>query len=110
MVVFLERYLTRPVYVFGTVGLCGLLLSIFTFTVMMVLKFGFGTNFSRTPLPELTTLLAGLGVQSLLLGVLSELLMRTYFESQGRRPYEVRETLASPIRLVKRGSVSDSAD
>ena len=110
VVVFLERYLTRPVYVFGTVGLGGLLLSIFSFIAMMVLKFGFGTNFSRTPLPELTTLFAGLGVQSLLLGVLSELLMRTYFESQGRRPYEVRETLASPIRLIERGSASTPAE
>ena len=106
VVVFLERYLTRPVYVFGTVGLCGILLSIFSFVVMMVLKFGFGTNFSRTPLPELTTLFAGLGVQSLLLGVLSELLIRTYFESQGRRPYEVRETVVSRIGLVKRSPSS----
>ena len=110
VVVFLERYLTRPVYVFGTVGLCGLLLSIFSFFVMMVLKFGFGTNFSRTPLPELATLFAGLGVQSLLLGVLSELMMRTYFESQGRRPYEVRETLASTIRLVEKISASTTGE
>ena len=102
VVLFLERYLTRPVYVFGTVGLFGLGLSILSFIFMMILKFGFGTNFSRTPLPELTTLFAGLGVQSLLLGVISELLMRTYFESQGRRPYEVRETMSSAIRLVQR--------
>ena len=77
---------------------------------MIVLKFGFGTNFSRTPLPELTTLLAGLGVQSLLLGVLSELLMRTYFESQGRRPYEIRETLASTVRLVENGFDAPTVD
>ncbi len=110
VVVFLERYLTRPVYVFGSVGLCGLALSILSFVVMIVLKFGFGTNFSRTPLPELTTLLAGLGVQSLLLGVLSELLMRTYFESQGRRPYEIRETLASTVRLVENGCDAATVD
>ncbi|RPG08925.1 MAG: glycosyltransferase [Phycisphaeraceae bacterium] len=95
VVAFLERYLTRPVYVFGTVGLFGFVLSACSFLFMLILKFGFETNFNRTPLPELTTLFAGLGVQSLLLGVLSELLMRTYFESQGRRPYEVNETFGS---------------
>ena len=84
-------------------------LSILSFVVMIVLKFGFGTNFSH-PLPELTTLLAGLGVQSLLLGVLSELLMRTYFESQGRRPYEIRETLASTVRLVENGCDAPTVD
>lgn len=108
VVVFLERFLTRPVYVFGTVGLFGIALSMITFFWMLILKFGFGTSFSRTPLPELTTLFAGMGIQSLLLGVISELLMRTYFESQGRRPYEVKASLASEHPLVNRVSRDDS--
>ena len=102
VVVFLERFLTRPVYVFGTVGLFGIALSMISFSWMLILKFGFGTSFSRTPLPELTTLFAGMGIQSLLMGVVSELLMRTYFESQGRRPYEVKGSLASEHPLVNR--------
>ena len=52
-----------------------------------------GMSLIQTPLLLLSAMLFLMGFQSILMGLLSELLMRTYFESQGKRPYVVRQVL-----------------
>ena len=49
-----------------------------------------------TPLPLLTALTFLVGFMSLLMGLLAEMLLRTYFESQGRSAYHVRELINFP--------------
>lgn len=93
VVTFLHRYFAKPIYVFGTFGICSLLLAALSFIYMLALKFFHGISMISTPLP-LATVTAGLvGVMSILMGLLAEVLVRVYFESQGRRAYLVRQRI-----------------
>ena len=92
VVKFLSGYSQKPIYIFGGLGLGCFVLSLLMFCWMLFLKFVNGTSFIQTPLPHLATMFLLGGLQSILLGLVAELLTRTYFESQGKRSYTVRET------------------
>ena len=80
-------------YLFGTVGFAlvgGGLLSILG---ALIQRFVFNVHLNRSPLLQLAAMLFGLGVQSVLLGLTTELLVRTYFESQHKPIYVVREVV-----------------
>lgn len=102
---FFQRYAQRPIHLFGRIGLWSLLFSFLTFGGMLYLKyvhlFDKPRTFIETPLPMLTVMFFLAGVQSILMGVLAEMVMRTYYESQHKTTYllgEVKEarTLAHP--------------
>ncbi len=93
---FMSTYFTKPIYVFGTAGFACLGLSVAAFVWMVVLKYGYGTTFIETPLPVLTAMFLIVGIQFILMGLLAEILMRTYHESQDKRIYAVREKLNLP--------------
>lgn len=90
---FLAEYATKPIYVFGSAGLWSFAAAFLSFAWMVVLKYGYNTTFIQTPLPVLAAMFFMLGVQFILMGLLAELLMRTYHESQGKRIYLVKNTL-----------------
>ena len=90
---FLLSYSTRPIHVFGGLGLVlsglGVLLGLYlTFE-----KFVMGHNIGSRPLLLLAVLLVILGVQMISMGLLSEVIVRTYFEAQNKPIYVVREEL-----------------
>lgn len=88
---FLGSYQTRPMHVFGSLGLGCLGLGLLSVLASIVMKYGGGPGMTANPL-FLFGAVAGLtGVQFLSLGLMGEVLTRVYFESQGKRPYEVRE-------------------
>lgn len=93
VVKFLGAYLQKPIYVFGGVGLlfgsAGMLTGIWA----LALKFLKGTSFIDTPLPLLTVLLWLLGANAVLIGLLAEISVRTYYESQNKPIYRVKETI-----------------
>jgi glycosyltransferase involved in cell wall biosynthesis len=91
VVAFLDRYLAKPIYVFGSIGLGLLGLSLLVFLWMIGLRVFEGTSFISTPLPPLAAILGAVGIIALLLGLLAEIAVRTYFESQGRRAYLIGE-------------------
>lgn len=93
VVTFLDRYLAKPMYVFGGFGLVSLASAAATFGAATWLKFGRGVSFIETPLPLLAAVLGLVGVLSILLGLIAELLTRTYYESQRRMPYLLRESI-----------------
>lgn len=93
LVKFLDRYLVKPIYVFGGFGLLSLLISGFTCLLMIWLKLVDAVSMIQTPLPILAAMTFLVGVLSLLMGILAEMMVRTYFESSGRRSYSVRETI-----------------
>jgi glycosyltransferase involved in cell wall biosynthesis len=93
---FMSKYFTKPIYVFGSAGFGALGLSFCAFVWMLVLKYGYGTTFIETPLPVLTAMFLIVGVQFILMGLLAEILMRTYHESQDKRIYSVRQKLNVP--------------
>lgn len=69
------------------------LCAVLAFFYMIFLKLAFGTSMIQTPLPILSAMMFMLSVVTLLMGILAEILVRTYFESQNRLPYSVRKTV-----------------
>lgn len=98
VVKFLERYFVKPMYVFGGFGLASLALSGASFAYLVYLKVFDGLSMILTPLPLLTAMTFLVGILSILMGLLAEMLSRTYFESQGRSAYVVRELVNFPER------------
>jgi glycosyltransferase involved in cell wall biosynthesis len=90
---FMSTYFTKPIYVFGTAGLGSLAISFAAFIWMVVLKFFFHTTFIETPLPVLIAMFFMVGIQLILMGLLAEILMRTYHEAQDKRIYRIKEAL-----------------
>jgi glycosyltransferase involved in cell wall biosynthesis len=89
VVKFLAQFAQKPMYVFGTVGLLSLLVSVISGVWALFLKFGEQISFVQTPLPLLFVLTAITGVMCILMGLLAELLTRTYHESQDKSVYAV---------------------
>ena len=87
---FLEVYLVKPIYVFGGFGLMSIFGAFAAIGAAVLLKILRGTSLIQTPLPLLAAMLFLIGCSSLLMGLLAEIMMRTYFESQDRKPYYVR--------------------
>jgi len=93
VVKFLDRYLTKPIYTFGGFGLLSLAISGVAFLAMLYLKFVEGVSMILTPLPLVVVMSFLVGFMSILMGLLAELLMRTYFESQQKQIYHVRDVV-----------------
>jgi dolichol-phosphate mannosyltransferase len=91
VVKFLERYFVKPIYIFGGFGLISFVLSFIIACYMLYLKFVEGLSMILTPLPTLLAMTFLVGVMSILMGLLAEILIRIYFESQRRAAYVVRE-------------------
>ncbi|MDP2699707.1 glycosyltransferase family 2 protein [Thalassospira sp.] len=93
VVKFLDRHFVKPIYVFGSIGITSLIISFLGTVWMMWLKLVEGVSMILTPLPLLVAMTFLVGVMCILMGLLAEMLVRTYFESQQRSVYLVRETL-----------------
>ena len=87
VVKFLASYATKPIYVFGGFGAVSLLMSTAAFALMIYLKGWQGKPFVETPLPLVVVMFFLVGCLSMLLGLVAELTVRTYYESQGKRTY-----------------------
>jgi glycosyltransferase involved in cell wall biosynthesis len=90
---FMASYQTKPIYIFGTFGVLAIALSIIAGIWATVLKFWKGVSFILTPLPLITIVMLAIGIQFLLMGLLAEMLVRTYHESQAKRIYAVKERI-----------------
>lgn len=92
LIKFYDGYAQKPMYAFGFVGFASFLVSLVCFFAMVYFKFWGGKSFIQTPLPLLTVQFFLIGIICFLLGITTDLVMRTYFESQNRRPYMVSHT------------------
>ncbi len=97
---FMKKFLTRPMHVFGLLGLGSMAVGGSLGIYLTALKLLFGQSIGDRPLLSLAVLLLVTGVQLFCFGLLAELLMRTYHESQDRPIYRVRE-VAEPEETVK---------
>jgi glycosyltransferase involved in cell wall biosynthesis len=89
---FMAEYHTKPLYVFGAFGMIAFFISVVAGLWAIVLKF-YGTSFILTPLPIIAVVMLAISVQFFLMGLLAELLVRTYHESQDKAIYAVRERI-----------------
>jgi dolichol-phosphate mannosyltransferase len=90
---FMASYQTKPIYVFGAFGMLAFAISLIGGLYAVFLKIFHKADFVQTPLPILTVVMFAVGVQFLLMGLLAEMLVRTYHESQAKAIYAVRERL-----------------
>jgi glycosyltransferase involved in cell wall biosynthesis len=93
VVKFLDSHFEKPIYVFGGFGLLSILLAGVSGVYMLYLKFFEGLYMIQTPLPTLSAMFFLIGIVSILLGLLAEMVVRTYYESQQRTTYMVRDTV-----------------
>lgn len=93
VVKFLLSYSQKPIYVFGGMGLLMILGAFISGAYAIYLKLFRGEPFILTPLPLLCALLLLLGFISILMGFMAEILTRTYYESQGKPTYQIKETI-----------------
>ncbi len=92
-VYFLLGYSTRPIHIFGGVGLISFSLGVLLGLYLTFVKFALGQNIGTRPLLLLAVLLIILGVQMIGMGLLGELIIRTYYESTHKPIYHVRTEL-----------------
>lgn len=89
VVVFLHRFGQRPMYVFGGVGLLSIAIGVIAGGAALYYKFLGNKSFIETPLPLLFVMAFITGAMCLLMGLLAELLVRTYYESQDKTTYAI---------------------
>ncbi|MDD2337005.1 MAG: glycosyltransferase family 2 protein [Geobacteraceae bacterium] len=90
---FLLNYSTRPIQLFGRLGIYTLFASLLTGAATVYMKFFQNTSMNRNPLLLLTAFLLFMGVQFIVLGLLGEVNARTYYEAQGKPIYVVKEKI-----------------
>lgn len=93
VVKFLSKYMNRPMHFFGGVGILAFFLGVLSGSLSIFLRLAYGIHIIETPLPTLATLLIIIGVQMIVMGVLAEILMRTYYESQAKTPFIIKEKI-----------------
>ncbi len=90
---FLLSYSTRPIQIFGGLGLLSFLVGTALGVYLTLVKLILGEDIGSRPLLLLAVLLMLVGVQLITMGLLGELVVRTYYESQGKSIYVVRDVL-----------------
>lgn len=89
---FMKRFMQKPIHFFGLLGIVLFLIGAVPFTYLIILKL-MGESIGQRPLLIISVLFILAGIQMFTTGILSEMLMRIYFESQDKKPYVVRRAL-----------------
>jgi len=87
---FLISYSNKPIYLFGGTGMILIFISLLTMLFLLVRRLGFQISVFSSPLFILSILFMILGFQSILMGLIAEMLVRTYHESQSKTTYTIR--------------------
>ena len=98
LVLFFQKYLQKPMHIFGFSGLGVFIIGILINMYMLALKIG-GADIWGKPLLILGLMLTLGGIQLITIGLVMEMLMRTYYESQGKKTYQVREVFTGHEQL-----------
>ena len=99
-VFFMKKFLTRPMHVFGLGGVISLTAGVGMGMYLTIVKLFFDQNIGDRPLLILAVLLILTGVQLFCFGLVTELLMRTYHESQRRPIYRIRNIFGKQSKLI----------
>lgn len=91
LLLFIRKYFQRPIHLFGIFGVLLIILGIIIEMYLMVVKFGFGQDIGTRPLLIFGMMFILGGIQLFTIGIVMELLIRTYYESQSKRPYRIKK-------------------
>ncbi len=101
LLLFQRKYLQKPIHLFGNFGMLSFTIGGLILLYLMIVKFGFGEDIGNRPLMILGILLLFVGIQFFTTGIIIDLQMRTYFESQQKRPYKVRKIFIGETETQK---------
>lgn len=90
---FLSSYANKPIYLFGGAGAALMLVSALILFYLFVRRIFFDVSILGSPLLQMSTMIMIMGFQSILMGLIAELLARTYHESQGKPTYTIRKVI-----------------
>lgn len=90
LVLFNQKYLAKPIYLFGNIGLVAFLLGSLINVYLLIIKL-LGQEIGGRPLLILGVLLMFIGIQFFTTGIIVDMLMKTYYESQSKRPFNIRK-------------------
>ena len=90
---FMSSYLTKPLYLFGSAGIVCLMISFFSLAFALYYRFVRDVHLNRMPLATLAMIMFAMGVQFIFMGLLAEMIVRTYHESQNKPTYLIRERI-----------------
>ena len=93
---FLSSYANKPIYLFGGVGIILIAISLAVLLYLFIRRVFFDIGVVTSPLFVMGTMIALMGFQSILMGLIAELLERTYHESQGKPTYTIRKLVNFP--------------
>jgi glycosyltransferase involved in cell wall biosynthesis len=98
---FLMSYANKPIYLFGGAGIALIAVSALTMIFLLVRRFWMRVSVFDSPLFQMSTMFTILGFQSILMGLIAELLVRTYHESQEKPTYTIRRILNLPAEKAE---------
>lgn len=90
---FFDKYMQRPIHFFGGIGFFSILLSVLSFLLALYFKLTHQKDFIQTPLPIFTAMFFIVGILMILMGVIAEMVMRIYFESQNKITYLIKNKI-----------------
>ncbi len=90
---FLDKYMDKPIHFFGGFGFISLFFGLLAGLGAIALKIFHARDFVATPLPTFSALLIIVGVQLIAMGIIAEILMRTYYGSQDKKPYDIKDKI-----------------
>jgi len=97
LMLFFKRYLPKPMHLFGTWGILITAIGLIINLYLLILKI-LGNDIWGKPLLLLGILLVIAGFQLITIGIIAELLMRIYYESQNKTPYRIKRIVRSEVQ------------
>jgi glycosyltransferase involved in cell wall biosynthesis len=98
LMIFFQKYFRKPMHLFGLLGIgtftAGMLINIY----LLIVKFGLGEDIWGRPLLLLGAILVLGGIQFITVGIIAELMMRTYYESQDKKVYRLKEVFVGEVK------------
>ena len=91
LLLFIRKYFQRPIHLFGIFGVLLVILGVGINIFLLIVKFGLGQDIGTRPLLIFGMLFILGGIQLFTIGIVMELLIRTYYESQQKRPYRIKK-------------------
>ncbi len=91
---FLLSFFTSPMHFIGGWGIMSSLVGVVSFILTLIMKWYWKVDMTGNPLLYLSGTFLILGVQLILMGIIAEVEVRTYFEAQNRRPYSIKKIIS----------------
>lgn len=92
LMIFFQKYFRRPMHLFGGWGIITFIVGFLINLYLVIYKFWTGEDIWGRPLLLLGSILILAGIQFVTVGIIAELMMRTYYESQNKKVYRLKET------------------